>query len=95
MQFCIKHVMQAYNSKTALTRITGSPWERVMLSQGPAMQVVDLLLSICATDGNLAALNQLGGHRALHNLSRYADSVEVRQQATVLLTKIALSRTKI
>lgn len=26
--------LEAYNHKTALTRVTGSPWERVMLSQG-------------------------------------------------------------
>lgn len=88
--YCTKHIIHAYNNKTAMTKALGNPWERIMMSQGPTPMIVDLFLKICNQENNLIAVNRIGGHKALHNLSRYADSTEVRQQATMYLTKLAV-----
>ncbi|CAE7944101.1 yif1a, partial [Symbiodinium necroappetens] len=40
LRYCCKHITQAYNHKTAMTRVLGSPWERIMLSQGRAVGFV-------------------------------------------------------
>ncbi|CAE8609104.1 unnamed protein product, partial [Polarella glacialis] len=90
MQYCTKHINQVYNNKTALTRILGSPWERVMLSQGPTTTIAELLIVVCSSDANLIMVSKLGGEQALHNLSRYGDGAQIRQQATMLLTKLAV-----
>jgi len=90
IQYCVKHILQSFNNKAALTRVLGSPWERVMMSQGPTPMIVELFLTVCSTDANLTEVAPLGGQQALHNLSRYADTNEVRQQATILLTKLAV-----
>jgi hypothetical protein len=90
MQYCTKHINQVYNSKTALTRVVGSPWERVMLSQGPTKTIAELLIVVCSSDANLVEVSKLGGEQALHSLSRYGDTAQVRQQATMLLTKLAV-----
>ena len=39
---------------TALTRVLGTPWERLMLSQGPTATIGNLLLTACNTDANLS-----------------------------------------
>ncbi|CAJ1353279.1 unnamed protein product [Effrenium voratum] len=62
MQYCCKHINQAYNHKTALTRVLGSPWERVMLSQGPTATIAELLVVVCSSDANLVEVSKLGGH---------------------------------
>jgi hypothetical protein len=93
IQYCVKHILQSFNNKAALTRVLGSPWERVMMSQGPTPMIVELFLTVCSTDANLTEVASLGGQAALHNLSRYADTNEVRQQATILLTKLAVLQT--
>jgi hypothetical protein len=93
MQYCIKHIIQSFNNQAALTRVLGSPWERVMISQGPTPMIVELFLIVCGSDQNLSEVATLGGQQALHNLSRYADKNEVRQQATILLTKLAVLQT--
>lgn len=90
IQYCCKHINQAYNHKTALTRVTGSPWERVMLSQGPTATIAELLVVVCSSDANLVESSKLGGEQALHSLSRFGDSAAIRQQATMLLTKLAV-----
>eukprot|EP00930_Biecheleria_cincta_P042926 TRINITY_DN29538_c0_g1_i1.p1 TRINITY_DN29538_c0_g1~~TRINITY_DN29538_c0_g1_i1.p1 ORF type:complete len:5332 (-),score=1004.55 TRINITY_DN29538_c0_g1_i1:66-16061(-) len=90
MQYCTKHINQIYNSKTALTRVVGSPWERVMLSQGPTKTIAELLVVVCSSDANLVEVSKLGGEQALHSLSRYGDTAQIRQQATMLLTKLAV-----
>lgn len=93
LQYCSKHILQAYNNKTAYTRVLGTPWERLMMSQGPTPMIVDLLLSVCSSDANLLEVSKLGGQQALHNLSRYGDDNDVRQRATMLLTKLAVLST--
>lgn len=93
IQYCTKHIMQSFNNKTALTKVLGSPWERVMMTQGPTPMIVELFLTVCGSDANLKEIAELGGQQALHNLSRYADKNEVRQQATILLTKLAVLQT--
>jgi hypothetical protein len=90
VQFCAKHLNQAYNNKTALTRVLGTPWERLMLSQGPTTTIGDLLLTACNTDNNLSEVCKIGGQQALHALSRYGESAHIRQQATLYLTKLAV-----
>lgn len=90
MTYCSKHIIQAFNNKTAMTKVLGSPWERIMMSQGPTPMIVDLFLKICQMESNLIAINRIGGHKSLHNLSRYGDTTEIRQQATMLLTKLAV-----
>ncbi|CAD7957194.1 unnamed protein product [Amoebophrya sp. A120] len=90
LTYCTKHIIQAFNNKTAMTKVMGSPWERIMMSQGPTPMIVDLYLKVCEVESNLIAVNKIGGHKALHNLSRYGDSTEVRQTATMLLTKLAV-----
>eukprot|EP00405_Crypthecodinium_cohnii_P049705 CAMPEP_0206604834 /NCGR_PEP_ID=MMETSP0325_2-20121206/49826_1 /ASSEMBLY_ACC=CAM_ASM_000347 /TAXON_ID=2866 /ORGANISM="Crypthecodinium cohnii, Strain Seligo" /LENGTH=479 /DNA_ID=CAMNT_0054119803 /DNA_START=35 /DNA_END=1470 /DNA_ORIENTATION=- len=89
IQYCTKHINQVYNNKTALTRVLGTPWERLMLSQGPTLTIAELLLNICSTDANLKEMSRLGGEQALHSLGRYGESAQIRQQATMLLTKLA------
>lgn len=89
--YLTRHVNQAYNKKTALTRVAGSPWERIMLSQGPTKTIADLLLLVCSSsDDNLSKVGLLGGQAAIANISRYGESTSVRQQATMLLTKLAV-----
>jgi len=90
IQYCTKHINQVYNSKTALTKVLGTPWERLMLSQGPTTMIAELLLAVCSSDANLKEVSKLGGEAALHNLSRYGESTQARQQATMLLTKLAV-----
>lgn len=90
IQYCCKHINQAYNHKTALTKVLGSPWERVMLSQGPTATIAELLVVVCSSDANLVESSKLGGEQALHSLSRFGDSAQIRQQATMLLTKLAV-----
>jgi len=90
LTYCTKHIIQAFNNKTAMTKVLGSPWERIMMSQGPTPMIVDLYFKICSQEANLLAVNRIGGHKALHNLSRYGDTTESRQQATMLLTKLAV-----
>jgi len=90
MQYCTKHITQVYNSKTAVMRLLGTPWERVMLSQGPTETMAELLLVVCSSDSNLLELTQLGGEQALQSLSQYAERPQVRQQATMLLSKLAV-----
>jgi len=90
IQYCTRHIQQIYNNKTALTRVLGTPWERVMLSQGPTTTIAELLLMICSTESNLKEVARLGGEQALHALSRYGESTQVKQQATMLLTKLAV-----
>lgn len=90
MQYCTKHLQQVYNNKTALTRVLGTPWERVMLSQGPTSTIAELVLIVCSTDANLREVNKFGGEMALHALSRFGEDAKIRQQATMLLTKLAV-----
>eukprot|EP00928_Gymnodinium_smaydae_P099166 TRINITY_DN9391_c0_g1_i2.p1 TRINITY_DN9391_c0_g1~~TRINITY_DN9391_c0_g1_i2.p1 ORF type:complete len:2727 (-),score=688.67 TRINITY_DN9391_c0_g1_i2:97-8277(-) len=90
VQYCAKHINQAYNSKTALTRVLGSPWERVMLGEGPTSTIAELLLKVCNSDDNLREVSRYGASQALHSLSRFGESAQVRQQATMLLTKLAV-----
>lgn len=90
IQYCTRHIQQIYNNKTALTRVLGTPWERVMLSQGPTSTIAELLMMICSTESNLKEVARLGGEQALHALSRYGESAQVKQQATMLLTKLAV-----
>ncbi|CAD7975584.1 unnamed protein product [Amoebophrya sp. A25] len=73
-----------------MTKVLGGPWERILVAQGPAPMIVDVYLKVCELEGNLLAVNKIGGHKALHNLSRYGYSTEVRQTATMLLTKLAV-----
>jgi len=89
-QFCIKHVLNAYNGTTKLRRAMGNPWEHAMIELGPTPLVTQLFLMVCGSEQNLRTLSRLGGEKAVHNLSRYADEQKVRQQATVLLTKLAV-----
>jgi len=90
IQYCAKHLNQAYNQKTAYTRVMGSPWERMMLDQGPTATIAELMLKVCSSDQNLAEVSKLGGQQALHALSRFGETPTVRQQATMLLTKLAV-----
>jgi len=90
VQYCTKHIIQVYNNKTALTRVLGTPWERVMLMQGPTSTIAELLMVLCSSDANLLEVGRLGGQQALHSLSRYGETVQTRQQATMLLTKLAV-----
>eukprot|EP00927_Polykrikos_kofoidii_P072534 TRINITY_DN68639_c0_g1_i1.p1 TRINITY_DN68639_c0_g1~~TRINITY_DN68639_c0_g1_i1.p1 ORF type:complete len:1218 (-),score=141.06 TRINITY_DN68639_c0_g1_i1:58-3609(-) len=90
IQYCSKHLNQAYNNKTQLTRVLGTPWERMMLDQGPTVTIAELMLKICSTDQNLAEVSRLGGQQALHSLSRFGETSAVRQQATMFLTKLAV-----
>jgi hypothetical protein len=90
IQYCTKHINQVYNSKTALTKVLGTPWERLMLSQGPTAMIAELLLTVCSSEANLKEVSKLGGEAALHSLSRYGESTQTRQQATMLLTKLAV-----
>jgi hypothetical protein len=89
-QFLIKHVLNAYNGQTKLKRAMGNPWEHAMIELGPTPLVTQLFLMMCGAEQNLRTLTKLGGEKAVHNLSRYADDQKVRQQATVLLTKVAV-----
>jgi len=93
IQYCTKHINQAYNNKTALTKVLGTPWERVMLSQGPTQTIAELLLIVCSTDANLREVKSMGGEASLHSLSRFGESPQVKQQATMLLTKLAVLHT--
>jgi hypothetical protein len=90
VQYCNKHVIQVYNNKMALTRVLGTPWERMMLTQGPTTTIAELLLVLCSSDSNLQEVGKLGGQQALLCLSRYGETAQVRQQATMLLTKLAV-----
>jgi len=90
VQYCTKHIIQVYNNKIALTRVLGSPWQRVMLTQGPTSTIAELLLVLCSSDSNLQEVGRLGGQQALHALSKYGETVQTRQQATMLLTKLAV-----
>jgi len=90
MQYCTRHIIQVYNSKTAVTRVLGTPWERMMLSQGPTETIAELLLLVCSSDVNLLELERMGGEKALHGLSQYAETPSLRQQATMLLSKLAV-----
>ena len=62
----------------------------VVLATPPRSEVTQLFLMVCGSEQNLRTLSKLGGEKAVHNLSRYADEQKVRQQATVLLTKLAV-----
>jgi hypothetical protein len=95
IQYCSKHINQVYNNKTALTRAVGTPWERMMLTQGPTATIAELLLVICSSDSNLQEVSRFGGETALHSLSRFGETSEVRQQATMLLTKLAVIATQV
>jgi len=90
VSYCTKHLIQVYNNKIALTRVLGTPWERMMLTQGPTSTIAELLLVLCSSDSNLQEVGRLGGQQALLALSRYGESALVRQQATMLLTKLAV-----
>jgi len=90
VQYCTKHIIQVYNNKMALTRVLGTPWERMMLTQGPTTTIAELLLVLCSSDANLQEVGRLGGQQALLCLSRYGEAAMVRQQATMLLTKLAV-----
>jgi hypothetical protein len=90
VQYCTKHIIQVYNNKMALTRVLGTPWERMMLTQGPTSTIAELLLVLCSSDANLQEVGRLGGQQALLCLSRYGETATVRQQATMLLTKLAV-----
>uniref|UniRef100_A0A7S1WFS7 Uncharacterized protein n=1 Tax=Alexandrium catenella TaxID=2925 RepID=A0A7S1WFS7_ALECA len=90
MQYCTRHIIQAYNGKTAVMKVLGNPWERLMLSQGPTETIAELLLMVCSSDANLVEMEHLGGERALHCLSQYAENISIKQQATMLLAKLAV-----
>jgi hypothetical protein len=90
VQYCTKHIIQVYNNKMALTKVLGTPWERMMLTQGPTTTIAELLLVLCSSDSNLQEVGRLGGQQALLALSRYGETAQVRQQATMLLTKLAV-----
>lgn len=45
---------------------------------------------VCSSDSNLVEVSKLGGEQALHSLSRFGDSAQIRQQATMLLTRLAV-----
>lgn len=89
-QFLVKHVLNAYNGGTKLKRAVGNPWEHAMIELGPTPIVTQLFLMMCGAEQNLKTLSKLGGEKAVYNLSRFADDQKVRQQATVLLTKLAV-----
>lgn len=90
VQYCAKHLHQSYTNKTALTRVLGTPWERLMLGQGPTATIAELLLKACATEDNLLEMGKIGGLQALHALGKYGESPAIRQQATLYLTKLAV-----
>jgi hypothetical protein len=88
--FCTKHLNQTYTNKTSVMRVLGTPWERLMLGEGPTEIVADLLLAACHTDENLREVSHVGGHQALLAISRYGESQRAKQQATLYLTKLAV-----
>eukprot|EP00747_Dinoflagellata_sp_TGD_P102943 gnl/TRDRNA2_/TRDRNA2_168802_c3_seq1.p1 gnl/TRDRNA2_/TRDRNA2_168802_c3~~gnl/TRDRNA2_/TRDRNA2_168802_c3_seq1.p1 ORF type:complete len:506 (-),score=104.37 gnl/TRDRNA2_/TRDRNA2_168802_c3_seq1:90-1439(-) len=90
IQYCTRQIIQTYNNKTALTKVMGTPWERLMLSQGPSATIAELLMAVCSTDKNLLEVGRLGGQQALHSLSRFGETNAMRQKATMLLTKLAI-----
>jgi hypothetical protein len=90
VQYCTKHIIQVYNNQMVLKKVVGTPWERMMLTQGPTTTIAELLLVLCSSDSNLQEVGRLGGQQALLALSRYAETAQVRQQATMLLTKLAV-----
>lgn len=90
IQFCVKHILNAYNGQTKLKRAMGNPWETAMIQLGPTQLIVHLFLMVCGAEQNLRVLNKVGGEKAVHNLSRYGDENKVRQQSTILLTKLAV-----
>ncbi|KAF4704501.1 hypothetical protein FOZ63_027626, partial [Perkinsus olseni] len=57
---------------------------------GISLFVAKLFLDACGYDSNLEIIEMLGGQRALLALSRYSEDSIMRQQATVLLTKMAV-----
>jgi len=90
LQFCIRHIVSAYNQNTALNKMGGSSWERLLLTVGPTAQITSLFLKVCSNDNALPKLAKLGADKSLHALSRYGDNKESRQHATVLLSKLAV-----
>eukprot|EP00397_Hematodinium_sp_SG-2012_P000244 GEMP01000244.1.p1 GENE.GEMP01000244.1~~GEMP01000244.1.p1 ORF type:complete len:1089 (+),score=233.94 GEMP01000244.1:4462-7728(+) len=90
IQFCIKHILHTYSNKYVMMKALGTPWERMMMNQGPTQLLCELFLKICSSDGNLIKIARMpNAHKALHSLSRYAEP-EVRPVATQLLTKVAM-----
>jgi len=90
VQFCIRHIMQTYDKKAALTKVLGTPWERLMMNQGPTKLLCDLFVDICSSEGNLIEVARINNaDKALHSLARFGEN-DIRQTATGLLTKVAL-----
>lgn len=90
--YCAKTINQAFTNKSAMTKVLGTPWERLMHGQGPTTAIAELFLMICASsDANLAEVSRLGGDQALHALSKYGDTSAMKQQATMLMTKLAVA----
>lgn len=90
VQFCIKHILQAYTNQTALTKVIGTPWNRVMMNLGPTKLLSQLFLKLCSCERNLAVMATIkNANLALYNLSRYGEP-SMRLEATEFLTKIAI-----
>jgi hypothetical protein len=88
VRFCSTNIAKTFD--TGLIKATETPWEKVMLRQGHAGTVADLLIRACSTDANLAELGRIGGQQSLLSLSRVGETATVKQQATLFLTKLAV-----
>ncbi|KAF4665375.1 hypothetical protein FOL47_004642 [Perkinsus chesapeaki] len=89
--FMIKHIVKHFGGNSrAMTRVLASPWDKILYKEGVSLFVAKLFLDASGYEDNLEIIEMLGGQRALLALSRYSEDSIMRQQATVLLTKMAV-----
>ncbi len=90
MSYLVRSITSLYSSRTAYVEQLGTPWEKMLFSQGLSHLICELFMTLCSVDSNLYEIETVGGQRALLLLSRYSEDRRVRQASTLLLTKLAL-----
>jgi hypothetical protein len=90
MAYLIRSITTLYSSRTAHVEQLGTPWEKLIFSQGLLHLICELFLTLCSVDSNLFDVESIGGQRALLMLSRYAEDRRVRRTSTELLTRLAV-----
>ena len=84
----IQFASAKYTPQTVLVKHHGSAWDRLLLDSGLTLAMANLLIDACKVDSNIAIIEQMGGARALREISAYCEDFETRKMATAAMHKM-------
>jgi hypothetical protein len=80
--FLIQFSSTRYTSRTVLVKHTGSAWDKLLMDSGTNLALAKLLIAATKQVQNIIVIQQLGGARALRDISSYCEDFGTRKDAT-------------